>query len=483
MHRLRRTITLALWSALVGVSMRPTRADAQPAASAPPFAFEGVTVIDVSTGERRSAQTVLIVGTRIAAVGAIDRVQLPAGAHRIDARGKYLIPGLWDMHAHLMRPLVQLPALYLANGITGLRDLGNDQLYSTRFRLRPAPGPDGLTPRVLVAGPPLDGPGTRPGNRVVTTEADARRVVDSLVAVPVDFLKLYQVLPPALHAALGREAKRVGLPFVGHIPSTMSAAQVSDAGQRSIEHLFELPLSCSTREAELRAAQVAAIGTEAYARVRTGQTAALVESYDPAKCAAVAAHLARNGTWVTPTLHLAPLFAAVDSALEQDTRIRVVPAAMRDRWKQNRPTALPILSGPPAERRQMLNVLTDILRQLHRAGVPLLAGTDAPIPYVIPGFSLHEELAAMVGAGLTPLEALRTATLNPAKFLNATDSLGTVAPGKLADLVLLDGDPLRDIRNTARIAAVVTNGRYLDRASLEALIGFVEREANPPAGR
>jgi hypothetical protein len=286
-----------------------------------------------------------------------------------------------------------------------------------------------------------------------------------------DFIKTYSWIPRAAYYGIARESKKVGVPFAGHVPYSVSVIEASNAGQRSVEHEDDLMRACTSRDSALRAAfgDTSRLPVPKQVAQVRAQAAIIRSSYDPARCRNVIATLARNHTWVTPTLIVYQPYAhGLDSAGTHPELLKYVPGIVQGGWRRRAAAVAPSDS----------NIVTsyfsfDRTGDLHRGAVKLLAGTDTPQPYVYPGFSLHEELALLVRSGLTPLEALRTATYNPAEYLGALDSLGTIASGKVADLVLLDADPLRDIHNTRRISAVIANGRFYDRAALNALLSRV----------
>jgi imidazolonepropionase-like amidohydrolase len=282
--------------------------------------------------------------------------------------------------------------------------------------------------------------------------------------------------------AIADEAKKQGLPFAGHVPAALTAAEASDAGQKSIEHLTSVDIECSSQAIELREAwDRALLGADGavYARDATRAQTRALDSLDGKRCQALAERFARNGTWHDPTLVVlrAVAFGNHDS-LTKDSRLRYMPSAIRDSWNVSRNELWKgITPDDFAAAQRVFPRFLEVVRILHRAGVKLLAGSDPPVPYCFPGFSLHDELGLFVQAGLTPLEALQAATRNPAEFLGLRDSLGTVERGKLADLVLLDADPLADIAHTRQIAAVVANGRLLERFELQQMLEQVERAA------
>lgn len=464
-----------------------------------------VTVLDMTDGSNQPGVTVVIRDNRITAIAKRALVELAHNVQVVNGTGEYVIPGLWDMHVHLTladggkwaRPVL-LPLL-VANGVTGVRDMGGDWEQIQQLRKEISGGKlAGFT--LLSPGPFVDGP--QPPDAAVMPVADAteaRAAVRALKARGVDFIKVQAKLSRESYLAVADEARRQGVPFVGHVPESMNAGEVSDAGQRSIEHLSPaLPgdagilLACSSREAELRQ-ELAALGEaeqkpdanleELRARTRELQ-AKLLDSYNPAKADALMARLAKNHTWVVPTLIFSQSFQPLSAQdLGQDVPLQYVPAEMRQRWEERRKRY--IESAPPeafALARRIAEKLLALAGALHRAGVPLMAGTDSFDGFVIPGFSLHQELELLVAAGLRPAEALRAATLDPAKFLGKERDLGAVEPGKIADLVLLDDDPMVDIRNTRKIHGVVLNGQYFDRVELDKMLAAAEAAGkNAPA--
>jgi uncharacterized membrane protein YphA (DoxX/SURF4 family) len=269
--------------------------------------------------------------------------------------------------------------------------------------------------------------------------------------------------------AIANEAKKQGIPFAGHVPSAVDAVEASAAGQRSMEHLDQILESCSSRSRELF--QVPGKDWSSKYDELT------LDTFDEVRFKTLVATLARNQTWQVPTLVRKRVhgFRGV-SILTEDNRLRYMPAAEVTTWKSYFPA-----NENPSERaiaHKLWQKQLDLIRTMHDAGVPFLAGTDLGGDYIFPGFSLHDELVLFVQAGLTPGEALKTATYNPPKFLGMLDRFGTVGEGKLADLVLLDANPLEDIHNTQKIRAVVLNGRYFDRTSLDKLLANAASNAS-----
>jgi imidazolonepropionase-like amidohydrolase len=272
---------------------------------------------------------------------------------------------------------------------------------------------------------------------------------------------VYSGLSREVYFAIADEASKLGLPVAGHVPNSVSAAEASNAGQKSIEHLLGVFESCSSG--------VKATPPTGLEKFGTGLRQAAV-TYDSKRAAALFAKFVRNGTWFVPTLAVLRAAAFIgDPELTKDERVSLLPGILPQLWKSSPPGA--DASERLSERKAQFDRELRLVGDMHRAGVKILAGTDTPNPWVFPGTSLHDELALLVKAGLTPAESLRTATLRPAEFFGTSNRLGTVSVGKLADLVLLSADPLADITNTRRIEAVMVDGRLYDAKDLIKLTG------------
>jgi imidazolonepropionase-like amidohydrolase len=434
--------------------------------SAAPLVIEHVTVIDVIEGRAQPDMLVEIRGRTIASITPESRARVPAGAMVVDGKGKFLIPGLWDMHVHTSWPTgvdrVFLPMM-LANGVLGAREMHAESASGILAVKRELANGSRAGPRLFVAGPAVDGPNSfLPGSRVVRSSDEARAAVRDLKRQGVDFIKVYSFLTKDLYLAVAAEAKSEGIPFAGHVPYALTAAEASDAGQRSLEHLTEVDVGTSRDEAAIKAEEAEAMAQK-HGSIPDADR--LRATYDSTTAAALFDRFRRNGTWQVPTL--AVLRNAGDSTQggrqSSDSLLTYIPNLLRRFW-----------SSLPPEIDTRMHALYEfhsvLVRQLNRAGVLLLAGSDCPNAYVYPGFTLHDELGLLVRAGLTPAEALRTATINPARFLGLQDSLGVVAPDKVADLVLLDANPLEDIGSTKRIRAVIQGGRMLDRHALDDML-------------
>jgi imidazolonepropionase-like amidohydrolase len=446
------------------------------AAQEPALVLDGVTVIDVESGRTSPGLSVLIEGNRITGLDRRSALRIPSGARVVEATGEFLIPGLWDMHVHTAfgdwfpgARDIALP-LFVANGITGVRDMGGE--LDVLLEWRKAIGEGSLVgPRMVICGPMLDGPKPRfPSSVPVATPEDGRRVVRDLASRGVDFIKLQSLIPRDAVFAIADEARKAGIPFAGHVPDAVRAADMSSAGQKSFEHLIGIFEGSSPLEDEFLK------GDKSPGR--------FLRSFDEARFAALSALLARNRTWQCPTLVWERGGNLIEERdLAHDPLAKYAPASWRDgTWKRffEQVTGEFNVDDLPTRKRFVAKEL-EVVAALHRAGVPFLAGTDTVAGvHVFPGFSLHDELGLLVMAGFTPLEALRSATLLPAEYLSMSDRLGRVEAGKMADLVLLDANPLDDIGSTRRIRAVVANGRFFSRADLDALLSAVEARAAKP---
>ena len=454
--------------------------DAQPAVPNPTLVFTHVTVIDTVRGALNRDVTVVISGDRIIAVGKTGRVGIPRNAQVVDATGKFLIPGLWDMHFHALDDNQAREIFFplaLANGVTGVRNtFGSEGFLKQRAELI-----NGrlFGPRMILGSPVVDGPSpTWVGSISVADAAAGRKAVRELKQSGYDFVKVYQFLPRETYFAIADEARKQNIPIAGHVPFSATAREASDAGQKTFEHLFGVGLACSTQEESLRPSLAAAAANvdkaiEAHLALFVRNESEPLASYDEQKALALFKHMARNGTHAVPTLVLHhSLGIGPNPPVRNDPRLKYMPVSVKQifAWE---------LGLFPAWQPVFERMLT-ITKTMHGAGVRILAGTDTPNTYCFPGFSVHDELELFVKAGLTPLEALQTATVNPAQFLNLSQSLGTIEKGKFADLVLLDANPLETIGNTRKIAGVVVNGKYLPKQALEKLLADAELAAARP---
>jgi len=429
-------------------------------------AITHVNVIDATGVPVHADMTVIVRGKQIAQLGKSGAILIPKSAKLVDGKGKFLIPGLWDMHVHEMFgewiPADEkiTPALFVANGVTGVRDMGGDLETLKMWRARIANG-ELLGPRMIISGPMLDGPVPQfPSSAPVKDAAEGRRIVDELQKNGADFIKIQSLVPREGYFAAADEARKDGIVFAGHVPDKVRATEASNAGQKSIEHLTGVFEGCSTVEGELMAAP------------RGPGRGKFLATYDPARAKALIALFAKNHTWQVPTLY----WERGEWLIEQtnsgpDPLAKYAPAVWKERsWPMFTAGIKKDWSTDPvADREKFFQAELKMVGEMNKAGVPILAGTDTAAGVrVYPGFSLHEELELLVRAGLTPMQALQAATLNPGKYLGLPDT-GTIEKGKRADLVLLDANPLADIKNTRKIQSVVLAGRLFSRADLDRL--------------
>jgi hypothetical protein len=455
-------------------------AESKPKAVPETLIFTNVNVVNTRDGMIARNMTVVIKKGRITGIGKVGLVEEGRDIHIVNANGKYMVPGLWDMHVHsaFLSPAWDervIYPLYIANGVTGVRDMGGDPDVLERRRNRIESG-DLLGPHLMLAGPFLAGGKSDQQTIAVHTPEDARRAVDAVKRRNLDFVKILSNIPRASYFAIADEAVKQKIPFAGHVPYSVSAAEATAAGQRSIEHLTGILLACSSREEELRAQGLAALANRDYASYEKLGTQ-IIATYDPTKARALFLQIAKSNTWQVPTLVWTQANSRIDDPdLETDFRLRYVPASVRAQWnpaKLRERTSPGELASLKAEAARDV----ELVRAMHSAGIQFMAGSDGPDPYVFPGFSLHDELEWLVKSGFTPLQALQAATLRPAMFQAKMDQYGVVEKGSVADLVLLDANPLDDIRNTRKIFGVEVGGKYYSRQALDAMLQQVEKLA------
>lgn len=457
--------TIVLLAALVLAACSSGRApSAASSAGSPALAITNVTVVDVAGGPSRPGQTVVVSGNRIARVGPAAGTRVPRGARVVDGTGKYVIPGLWDMHSHITMFGATGLNLYLAHGVTGIRDMGGERFAAVKALRDSVAAGQIAGPRMRIASPVVENQEWLAWTQRMSQQAgtpwrlherfgaaspqDAERWVDSVAALGADHIKVRNWPDTAISRALMARARERGLPVAAHANEPFPRTGVS-----SYEHGIWPPLKVSdaARDSLWR-------------------------------------HFAANRASVVPTLVTWPIrLDPPDTLIAKLDQGRIaglcyVPVDALREWRDQL-TELKQETGGP-DWREVYRGEVRNAAEMHRAGVPLMAGTDIGAPLLVPGFSIHDELALLVrDAGMTPLQALQAATLTPARVMGAADSLGTVEAGKLADLVLLDADPLADIANTRRVHAVVANGRWMDRAALDRLLHGARKGSPEACGR
>ena len=449
-----------------------------PGAPLPDLAILNVTVIDAVNGVRE-AQTVIVDRGMITAVTAGG--EAVDAAEAVDATGQYLIPGLWDFHVHLTydeRLTEAMPGLFLSHGITSIRDTGGplERVLPVVEALRV----DGATaPRVFFAGPLLDGEyvvydgSNRPLLGIANPDVQtARANVARLADAGVDFLKIYEMVSPEVFSAVVEEAQARGFPMDGHAPLSMQARDVGPLVQ-SLEHLRNIELDCTADPSSLLAERRRILtnpdgipGASLRSQLHNLQRLPAVAAYDEAGCAEVLSSM--MSTIQVPTLRLNALsLRSPFQRADWDALLETLPVDVEADW------------GATTRARRAAEQTPDttfaawslsLVNLMHEAGVPIGAGTDTPISFAAPGYSLHSELEMLVRAGLSPMDALEAATVRPAAFFGRSGEMGTVEEGRVADLVLLARDPLDDITNTRSVQAVVSKGEFLSREELDGLV-------------
>jgi hypothetical protein len=440
-----------------------------------------VNVVDVVTGRIQPDRTLLISDGKIVSISG-GPAKAAAGEIVFDAAGKFVIPGLWDMHQHFEgEPGQREFNLMVANGVLGVRNMGGvaKEVLQAREDIRSRKY---IGPQIFACGPILDGPEPTnpPFSVAVRNPDDGRKAVQSVKAMRADCVKVHDGVPVDAYLAIADEAKKAGLPLVGHVPVRVPIRQAIDAGQRSIEHQSVF-LGASTVEDELIQSEKKDDVLQEAMRNNNFQLIPesiakkgnyFLDHIDEERAHDLYRSFASHGVRLTPTLVTQRALTFVDDLdKSNDVRLTYIPASQKEWWHPEK--GMLTRYRTPAyiafRKRQFAKSLEQIPVE-YRDGVIFLAGTDCLIPYVFPGFSVHDEMALFAQAGLTPLAALQTATLNPARFLGIENSEGTVGAGKAANLVLLDHNPLLDIHNTTGIFAVIVRGKLLKRTDLDDLL-------------
>ena len=464
---------------LVGAMWPVPRAN--PVVTVGPIALVGVSIIDVDNGTATGGRTVIVDGGRIVATGAVDSVAVPPDARRVAASGTYVMPALWDMHTHVyaVSPLLDMP-LYIAYGVTNVRDMqgcprpgdpfiacaGEKRRWSEEAVRGERVGPRIVQTTSFMANGPgmLDRLRGVPAFFGTATPDDARQFVRHQQAMGVNAIKVYDRLPREAYFAVVDEASAAGLDVVGHRPLEVSAIEASNAGQRSVEHARVFLQEAFPGSQALRTAAARGEWTEDRRR--------MVDEHDARAAREIFATFAANGTWYVPT-HLTRWMDAYgdEAVVREDSLLRYLHPLMKWQWLED--VDATIARDPSPEARQAYRDFhrkgLELTRAAHDAGVRILTGTD----YIVAGADVHRELEQLVSAGLSPAQALRTATINPAEYMGSRAEYGSVAAGRVADLLVLDANPLLDIRNTRRIRAVVFNGNLYDRRALDGLHAVV----------
>ncbi len=441
--------------------------------------IENVNIIDVKSGSIVKGQDVVINGNKITKITEHYGNNIHSGIV-VNGRNKYLIPGLWDMHVHMMRNewyKSQMPLLR-ANGITGFREMWGDLKIANYVKSQMLK--DSLPYfRFVAPGHILDGKIPYWDNSIpVASTGAAIRSVDSLINSRADFIKVYSFLHPDVFHAIAQRCKENNFPFAGHVPHTVRLTAAARAGMASMEHLYGfLAEACSNSDSamalmELSVKAFEAGNTKERNRIGVLFHSLVLDNFSEQKLKATSQVLKANNTYVVPTLAtLRGIYFINDTSFTNDPRTKYMSEETLEYWKEVTESDLKKNTEVDWQhKRKRWQVEQQIMRILIAENVPIMAGTDSDNPYAFPGFSLHDEMALYVELGMTPIDALRSATTVPARFLNMADSLGSIEEGKLADLVLLNANPLENIRNTTTIDAVIANGKLYSKSYIDSIL-------------
>ncbi len=475
-------------------------------AAAQPMSFTNVTVIDVREGVAKPAMTVIINGEHITAVGPVNSTEIPTDATVIDATGKYIIPGLWDMHSHTWNAedtrKIVFP-LEITHGVVGIRNMCGDcrgdnlncidrATYEEIEVIKKEIEQGKLIgPKMYNASSFLDGKHSNKKEAlIITSPAQAREVVRDHKRKGFDLLKVYEYLDRDVFLALADEATKVNIEIGGHVPWAVTVKEAVEAGQKSIEHGYGLFEAVSGMENTFVEERMQALSNAEFSWKNRGnllngpngqftRMLNLKEERFMLKDSLVqdlAKILKENNSWIVPTFAMDAVFLKYREMTNHDL-MKYIPLRQREEWGK----VIEEYAGIDEKYKQAGQIWVKdskkLINQFHKAGVGILAGTDCDVKLIVPGYHLHKELEFMVEAGLTPLEALQTATLNAAKYFGREAETGTIEKGKIADLVLLDSNPLEDITNTQKIQAVILNGRHFDRQELDEMLEETEKAA------
>lgn len=429
--------------------------------------IENTNVINVANGTVVKGASVVIEKDRIV---RIHKNKGNYAGEVVDGTDKFLIPGLWDMHTHNWNSEQFFPLL-IANGVTGIRDMFGDMTKIKQWREDIRSGKI-IGPIIFASGPIVDGPKpVWPGSVALKSPDQVHFKIDSLKKnVGVDFIKVYSLLPREVYFKLAEEASKQKVSFQGHVPDEVSILEAAKAGQKSQEHLINFILEASDSIDYIK--QIAKANAAAGVRNNSTKLKMMIRTFNTNRLTELTNELVKYNTWICPTLTVNRSIGRLrDTTFTNDKRLHYVMPSLKAMWNPANDFRFKNLDDEYFQlNRKFFELQLKVVKQLQQSGVKLLAGTDFPNPYCFPGFSLHDELQLMVLAGLTPLQALQTATLNPALFFEITHDYGTVEEGKIANLILLDRNPLENISNTKSISGLVVNGKHLKKEVLDKML-------------
>jgi imidazolonepropionase-like amidohydrolase len=434
---------------------------------AQPLLIQNVTIIDGTGSNIQPIRSVLVEDGHIVKISEVGKFEIPNNTIIIDATDQFLIPGLWDMHTH-WKDEPYLP-LFIVNGITGVRDMGGvDKQYQWREQERTE---NYIGPKIILGTPLVDGsPPSWPNSIIVNNEEEAREVVNEYFDKGADFIKVYENLSREAYFAIADESKKLGITFAGHVPGRVSNAEASDAGQKSIEHLDDFGIATSDVYTKIVAGYAdKEMNDDTYLEFQER----LFAGHRGEKQTELFDKFVSNGTWLSPTLtvlHYTTYISELFESYDNEEGLLYIPeeyAQSRSDYAENIKEIRTEVGQKIASRQ--FEFYLRLVGDMHKAGIRIIAGTDGS-NFCFPGCTVHDELELFVEAGLSPMAALQTATVNAAEFAGRLGEFGTVEEGKIADLVLLEANPLIDIRNTTRISAVVLNGVLHDKSALDVML-------------
>lgn len=449
--------------------------------------IQNISTIDPTDGLKEN-RTVVIKEGMIHKVVHSDSLTLSKENTIIDGSGKFLIPGLWDAHVHFAYIEDLAPSmfdLFLSHGITSVRDTGGKVDFVKQWKDKALANPTDA-PRVMMAGPLLDGePNVYDGSDArhpelsvgLNTIEDVSSAITLLVDKDVDLLKAYEMLTPEQFMRATELAKENGLKITGHVPLSMDVIGASNAGLNSIEHMRNLEISCASNAEELWEQRGQMLkneknlsGGDLRSSIHTAQREVAIKNYDESRANKVLQVLKKNDTWQIPTQALNTSFTRrYFERADWLESFSLLPENIGENWLENSKTLAKMETPAAKEAWNQWNFM--MVKKIHETGIPIMAGTDTPILLLTPGLSLHEELVVLVeDVGMSALEALRSATINPAKYFNMENELGSIKENMLADLVILDANPLENIQNTKKINSVIKQGKLYDRKTLDNII-------------
>lgn len=461
------------------------------AQSAESFIIKNVNIVNVETGKVLLNQDVFIENGKVSQINRSGNKKTTL--RTIDGSGKFLIPGLWDFHVHALafpeEDKFSLP-VYVANGVTGIRDLGSFRALTELKEIQNAAQQNKLvSPRIVLTGAVVDGPpGAWQGVRVAKTREEGIREAEKLLDEGWQYLKTYSLLPLEAYQGVAETARKRNVPLIGHIPNGVTVGQAIEAGHRVIEHIDSVLLGCSTKEAEVvadRAKIIASGDLQALFTSFRQHKDEIFNSIDWQQCEQLAETMAKNKLFVVPTMVVSDFYQGKDPAAG-DTRFRSVPAPVRGQWSEADRRRAGYTKEDYEFAAKVHKLDLKLLEILKRKGVWILAGSDAGWinPYIFHGYSILDEIERFATqAKFTPAEALQTATTNPARFLEGENKFGKIEKGFAADLVLLDANPLENIKNIRRVNTVILRGRIFDRKALDQILADVEKQAGQGEGK